>query len=212
MSRSATAPWLFYEDRGEGEPMLLFTGFSVSSAVFEPLADAYGQHSRCLTFDYRGSGRSARWSGVPSLAALGADGLRILDRSDCLVRISTASRWAGWSRRSSRFVFPTAYVGSSWPAPRRAARWRHGPASDGLRRSPGAWAAVGSPPASLAGSLAVLGQLRGTPAGARPRAAAVLSAASGAALGFRGSIPGERLARPCQATASHRGSDTDPAW
>jgi 3-oxoadipate enol-lactonase len=70
---------LFYEDRGEGEPMLLFTGFSVSSAVFEPLADAYAQHFRCLTFDYRGTGRSARWSGVPSMATLAADGLRILD-------------------------------------------------------------------------------------------------------------------------------------
>jgi pimeloyl-ACP methyl ester carboxylesterase len=58
---------------------LLFTGFSISSAVFEPLADSYAQHFRCLTFDYRGTGRSARWIGVPSMAALAADGLRILD-------------------------------------------------------------------------------------------------------------------------------------
>src|SRR3954454_20756434 len=79
MSLSASAPRLFYEDRGDGEPLLLFTGFSISSAVFEPLADSYGQHFRCLTFDYRGTGRSARWSGLPSMASLAADGLRVLD-------------------------------------------------------------------------------------------------------------------------------------
>jgi 3-oxoadipate enol-lactonase len=79
MSLTASAPRLFYEDRGDGEPLLLFTGFSISSAVFDPLADSYGQHFRCLTFDYRGTGRSARWVGVPSMAALAADGLRVLD-------------------------------------------------------------------------------------------------------------------------------------
>lgn len=79
MSVTASAPRLFYEDHGKGEPLLLFTGFSISSAVFEPLADTYGQHFRCLTFDYRGTGRSARWVGVPSMAALAADGLRVLD-------------------------------------------------------------------------------------------------------------------------------------
>jgi 3-oxoadipate enol-lactonase len=79
MSLSASTPRLFYEDRGAGEPLLLFTGFSISSAVFDPLADAYGRHFRCLTFDYRGTGRSARWIGVPSMAALAADGVRVLD-------------------------------------------------------------------------------------------------------------------------------------
>jgi 3-oxoadipate enol-lactonase len=79
MTLTASAPRLFYEDRGEGDPLLLFTGFSISSAVFDPLADAYGRHFRCLTFDYRGTGRSARWLGVPSMAMLAADGLRVLD-------------------------------------------------------------------------------------------------------------------------------------
>jgi 3-oxoadipate enol-lactonase len=79
MSLTASAPRLFYEDRGDGEPLLLFTGFSISSAVFEPLADSYGRHFRCLTFDYRGTGRSERWIGVPSMAALAADGVRVLD-------------------------------------------------------------------------------------------------------------------------------------
>jgi pimeloyl-ACP methyl ester carboxylesterase len=79
LSLSTRVPRLFYEDRGRCEPLLLFTGFSISSAVFEPLADSYGQHFRCLTFDDRGTGRSDRWIGVPSMAALAADGLRVLD-------------------------------------------------------------------------------------------------------------------------------------
>lgn len=81
MSLTASRPRLFHEDRGTGEPLLLFTGFSISSAVFDPLADQYGRHFRCLTFDYRGTGRSERWVGLASMALLAADGLRLLDET-----------------------------------------------------------------------------------------------------------------------------------
>jgi pimeloyl-ACP methyl ester carboxylesterase len=69
MSRSGSAPWLFYEDRGIGEPMLLLAGFAVSSAVFDPVADAYARHFRCLTFDYRAgqqAGSLERESAAPA--------------------------------------------------------------------------------------------------------------------------------------------------
>jgi predicted esterase len=37
-------PWasrLYHERRGESEPLLLVTGFAISSAVFEPVLDLY---------------------------------------------------------------------------------------------------------------------------------------------------------------------------
>src|ERR1700760_3302872 len=76
---TASAPQLFYGRRGDGEPLLLLTGFSITSAVFDPIADLYGRHFRCLTFDYRGTGRSARWVGLPSMAMFAADAVRVLD-------------------------------------------------------------------------------------------------------------------------------------
>jgi 3-oxoadipate enol-lactonase len=72
-------PRLYFEDRGGGEPVLMFTGFSISSAVFDPIADVYARHFRCLTFDYGGTGRSGARIGITSMASLAADGVQILD-------------------------------------------------------------------------------------------------------------------------------------
>ena len=49
---------LHYERAGSGEPLLLITGFTISSAVFEPVLDLYGDRFDCITYDNRGSGRS----------------------------------------------------------------------------------------------------------------------------------------------------------
>jgi pimeloyl-ACP methyl ester carboxylesterase len=72
-------PRLYYERRGAGEPLLFITGFTISSAVFDPIIDLYTPHFDCITYDNRGSGRS----GVPllptSMPELAADAVRLLD-------------------------------------------------------------------------------------------------------------------------------------
>jgi 3-oxoadipate enol-lactonase len=64
---------LYYEEHGRGEPLLLITGFTISSAVFEPVLDAYGAQFRCLIYDNRGSGRSGAPVRPTSMAELAAD-------------------------------------------------------------------------------------------------------------------------------------------
>ena len=39
---------LHYERHGAGEPLLFITGFTISSAVFEPLLDLYGRRFECI--------------------------------------------------------------------------------------------------------------------------------------------------------------------
>jgi pimeloyl-ACP methyl ester carboxylesterase len=73
---------LHYERHGTGEPLLLLTGFTISSAVFEPVLDLYGTRFECITFDNRGSGRSSaplRPTSMPELAADAAGLLRGLE-------------------------------------------------------------------------------------------------------------------------------------
>jgi pimeloyl-ACP methyl ester carboxylesterase len=70
---------LHYERHGSGEPLLLVTGFTISSAVFEPVLDLYGRRFECITYDNRGSGRSGsplRPTSMPELAADAATLLR----------------------------------------------------------------------------------------------------------------------------------------
>lgn len=77
--RTRTRPHLFVTDRGAGEPVLLITGWTISSAVFDPVAGLYLPHVRVVAYDHRGAGRSAPWPAPVSMAMLAADAARVLD-------------------------------------------------------------------------------------------------------------------------------------
>jgi 3-oxoadipate enol-lactonase len=59
--------------------VLLVTGWTVSSAVFDPVAELYLPHVRVIAYDHRGAGRSAPWPAPVSMAMLAADAARVLD-------------------------------------------------------------------------------------------------------------------------------------
>jgi 3-oxoadipate enol-lactonase len=69
---------LHYERQGSGEPLLLITGFTISSAVFEPVLELYGGRFDCITYDNRGSGRSGAPARPTSMAELAADAAGLL--------------------------------------------------------------------------------------------------------------------------------------
>jgi 3-oxoadipate enol-lactonase len=73
---------LHYERHGSGEPLLLITGFTISSAVFEPVLDLYGRRFECILYDNRGSGRSASPLRPTSMAELAADAAALLRALD----------------------------------------------------------------------------------------------------------------------------------
>ena len=77
--RTTTRPSLYFTDRGDGQPVLLITGWMISSAVFDPIAHLYVPHARIIAHDHRGTGRSERWSGPVSAALLASDAARVLD-------------------------------------------------------------------------------------------------------------------------------------
>jgi pimeloyl-ACP methyl ester carboxylesterase len=68
---------LHYERRGSGEPLLLITGFTISSAVFEPVLDRYSKHFEVVMYDHRGSARS-KGTSPSTMGALADDGLALL--------------------------------------------------------------------------------------------------------------------------------------
>jgi pimeloyl-ACP methyl ester carboxylesterase len=70
---------LWYERRGEGEALLLITGFAISAAVFEPVRPLYERHFECVVYDNRGSGRSGRSPWPTSIPQLAGDAVRLLD-------------------------------------------------------------------------------------------------------------------------------------
>src|SRR5215203_1071701 len=72
-------PRLFYERRGHGEPLLLITGFTISSAIFDPIRPLYEDRFDCISYDHRGSGRSGAPPWPTSMPELAGDAVRLLD-------------------------------------------------------------------------------------------------------------------------------------
>ncbi len=69
----------FYEDRGEGVPLLLFHGFPFSSQSFWPQLASPPKGVRLIVPDHRGFGQSAPAPGVTTMDAMAEDGLALLD-------------------------------------------------------------------------------------------------------------------------------------
>jgi 3-oxoadipate enol-lactonase len=72
-------PRLWYERSGSGEPVLLITGFTISSAIFDPVLSLYEPEFDCIRYDNRGSGRSAAPWRLTSMPELAHDAVRLLD-------------------------------------------------------------------------------------------------------------------------------------
>ena len=70
---------LHVEQAGDGEPLLLITGFAISSAVFEPVLPLYVERFAVTTYDNRGAGRSSGALPGLSMGRLAADAVGLMD-------------------------------------------------------------------------------------------------------------------------------------
>ncbi len=69
----------FYEDRGEGLPLVLLHGFPFSSESFWPQLEAPPAGVRLIVPDHRGFGRSEPGDGPATMEAMAEDVLALLD-------------------------------------------------------------------------------------------------------------------------------------
>lgn len=63
----------------DAPPLLMISGFGVSSSTYEPLAELYAARFRTIRFDPVGAGQSSRLGAAPSTPQLAADAVRVLD-------------------------------------------------------------------------------------------------------------------------------------
>jgi len=64
---------LAYDERGDGEPLVLIMGLGADATAWEPHVQAYAARYRCLAVDNRGAGRSPKPAGPYSTAAMADD-------------------------------------------------------------------------------------------------------------------------------------------
>lgn len=76
---SGTRIW--WEEKGQGQPLLLVMGFGHSSALWGPFADRLAESFRVLLVDNRGTGRSAAPPGPYTVPQMAEDVVAVLDEA-----------------------------------------------------------------------------------------------------------------------------------
>lgn len=64
---------LYYEERGQGEPVVFVHGWSGSGKTLMPIAEILKNRYRCITYDHRGLGASTRANKGLTMAQLARD-------------------------------------------------------------------------------------------------------------------------------------------
>jgi pimeloyl-ACP methyl ester carboxylesterase len=86
-----------YDDRGSGEPALLFlTGWCSSKERWEKVAEIAGTRRRVLSFDWRGHGDSERPSGDFGVEQMVEDALAVIEASRAETVVPCAASHSGW--------------------------------------------------------------------------------------------------------------------
>ena len=70
---------IYFQERGQGDPLVLLMGFGADGNVWELHAAAYEQHFRCIIPDNRGVGKSDAPPGPYSTAMMAADTIAVMD-------------------------------------------------------------------------------------------------------------------------------------
>src|SRR2546428_7244815 len=71
---------LYYEEIGEGEPLLLVSGQASDSTSWTGIRDDFAEHYHVIVFDHRGTGQSDKPSEPPySTRGFAQDAISILD-------------------------------------------------------------------------------------------------------------------------------------
>ncbi len=70
---------LYYEEHGQGQPLLLIRGLGRSSRFWGPVVSGFAEQFRVIVFDNRGIGRSQAPKGFYNTAALAADCAALLN-------------------------------------------------------------------------------------------------------------------------------------
>src|SRR5436305_5943094 len=61
---------IYYEERGQGQPLLLIHGGALTGQSWQPYLAAFAEHYRVITPDTRGHGRTANPTGSMSFRLL----------------------------------------------------------------------------------------------------------------------------------------------
>ena len=98
---------IYYEEHGEGEPLLCVMGLSADTLAWVLQVPAFSERYRTIIFDNRDVGQSSRATGEYEIADMARTRSAWPTRSGSTASTCWASRWAARSRRRWRWRRPS---------------------------------------------------------------------------------------------------------
>jgi len=72
---------IFYQIRGQGEPLVLIMGFGADGSVWEKHVQTYEKHFQCFLIDNRGVGKSSQPKGPYNTTLMAEDVIAVMDHA-----------------------------------------------------------------------------------------------------------------------------------
>lgn len=72
---------IYYQVRGDGEPLVLLMGFGADGSLWEKHVAEYEKHFTCILIDNRGVGRSGQPNGPYTTAGMAGDAIAVMDHA-----------------------------------------------------------------------------------------------------------------------------------
>lgn len=97
---------VWWEERGQGEPLLLVMGHIYGMRMWHRVVPALAEHHRVITFDNRGIGRSPAAPGPHSIRAMAADAVAVLDAAGVASAHVYGASMGGLIAQEMALVYP----------------------------------------------------------------------------------------------------------
>ncbi len=102
---------LYYEEYGQGIPVVFIHGFPFDHTIWEPLVPLLSEHARMILPDLRGFGHSPVTEGAYSMRLLAEDIARLLDRLEIEKAVLVGHSMGGYISLSYAQAYPGRLLG-----------------------------------------------------------------------------------------------------
>jgi 3-oxoadipate enol-lactonase len=112
---------LYYEEHGEGSPVVLVHGFPLDHTIWEPVIPLLSPHARLILPDLRGHGRSPAPEGIYDMRVLADDILALLDTLHIERATVVGHSMGGYAALAFARAYPNRLAGLGFVASHPAA-------------------------------------------------------------------------------------------
>jgi 3-oxoadipate enol-lactonase len=112
---------LYFEEHGEGSPMLLVHGFPLDHTIWQPVVPLLSPHARLILPDLRGHGRSPAPDGVYDMRVIADDLLSLLDSLEIERVTLVGHSMGGYAALAFARAYPNRLAGLGFVASHAAA-------------------------------------------------------------------------------------------